>query len=299
MVWEIVCRWHAMKLLFDLYCDPLIRESYMRSAILDESHGVENALMSEDFIPNPSITCSKMNQIRATQTQKAYQRFYQALTAHWVATETLCIARGAVYETSNEYLECFDYVWDLRINNPGRSLVEKLDILEVVDFVWGFLGRKIFQGENAISDWVDQDYLEQSDPASPEWNWLFFVLQITQYLRPPHIIELLLLLTWVQPQACDIGNKSKYLSDLGFSLDASEVRSRDAGANSPETFVPVHMVDEDVVNSLTQHWGSGSRFDVRDRWERYRKGRWNSDAKGKLLFDELSSVQWVERIEKA
>ncbi|KGO55791.1 hypothetical protein PEX1_062410 [Penicillium expansum] len=225
MVWEIVCRWHAMKLLFDLYCDPLIRESFMRSAILDESDGVQNTLMSEEVIPNLSISCSKMNQIKSTRTQKAYKRFYQALTAHWVSTETFCIARGADYETSKEHIECFDYVWDVRVDNPGRALEEKLDILEVVDFVWGFLGRKIFPGENTISDWVDQDYLELSEPASPELNWLYFLLQTTQYLRPPHTLELLSLVTWVQPEACVIGDKSKYLSDLGFSSRVSEMRT--------------------------------------------------------------------------
>lgn len=295
MIWEIVCRWHFMKILFDLYCDPLIRDPYIRSATLNESQEVEKILMSEDHIPNPSTSCLMVNQIDTTQYKNAYQRFYQALTAHWVATETLCIVRGANYETSNECLECFAYAWALRIDNPGRALAEKMDVLEVVDFVWGYLGRKVFQEENAISDWIDDpEYLEPLYEDSPEPPWLYFLLQITQYLRPPHIIELLLLLTWVEPQACGIRSKSSYLSQLGFPPDVSKVFF--GGAGSPETFIPVHVVDEDVVNSLTKRWSSGSQVNAQDAWEKYREGRWNSDAKGRLLFDELSSAQWVQRI---
>lgn len=299
MVWEIVVRWHAMKLLWGLYCDPPIRESYMRSAVLDESHGICKVLASEDSMPGPSSSCSVKNQTGTKQLGKAYVRFYQALTAHWVATETYSIARGVVYETSDEYLECFGYVWDLRVDNPGRTLAEKLDVLEVVDFVSGYLGRKVFQGEDSTSDWIEgPDYSDWVGEDSPD-TWLNFYLHTTQFLRPPHIIELSLLLTWAGPQACGIKSKPDYLRQLGSTLEAAEVRFRESNAASPETFIPVHVVDEDVVNSLDQHCEKATLDDVQHMWQRYREGGWNFQAKGKIYFDELSPVQWVERIETA
>jgi hypothetical protein len=50
--------------------------------------------------------------------------------------------------------EILKHVWDLWIDNHKRPLQEKIDIVEVVDFVWNFLGRKIFS-ISSISDWLD------------------------------------------------------------------------------------------------------------------------------------------------
>lgn len=46
-VWSIVCRWHAMKALFQLYCDSNIRPSYLRSIFWQAAPESSNPSMAE------------------------------------------------------------------------------------------------------------------------------------------------------------------------------------------------------------------------------------------------------------
>jgi hypothetical protein len=64
------------------------------------------------------------------------QRFYQALTAHWLAIKALRFAGTSVYDRLSERNLRFDQGNNIWSENKVRSLQEMLDILEVYDFVY-------------------------------------------------------------------------------------------------------------------------------------------------------------------
>ena len=83
-----------IRLLFDLYFDTAIRKSFVNKAfscsigftMLDrtEQSASEGSLPEPSQIPSP---CA--NAMIPEDRNNAYERFYKALTAHWVAIETL------------------------------------------------------------------------------------------------------------------------------------------------------------------------------------------------------------------
>lgn len=289
-----------MKVLYELYSDRVIQLCYFLSvpsfSPLDESEEFADAVANEGFLPQPS-SFSKKNalQLSTMQKQRAYQRFYKALTAHWVAVESLCLAKAADYQTSSQRNCRLKNVWDIWTNNAGRTLLEKLEVLEVTDFIWDFLGRKIFQGVDAPSKWLaggsenllsyhtDEQYTEQE-------NWLHFIRDVAQYLRPPHFIELLLLAVWDTRSSGRI-NRSAYLQGLGFSRMGA-VQQVDE-INQTQDFFPLAVLEEDVVNELIGGEGSMARKRkyCQLRWDQYRCERWVHESRTKILLREENSDQ--------
>ncbi|CAL5874618.1 uncharacterized protein PFLUO_LOCUS8915, partial [Penicillium psychrofluorescens] len=197
-VWAVVCRWHAMRLLFNLYCDSSVQRSYSTSIYPYTGHRAvwedRQAMGREEALLPPSRSCSlDFYALDAEQKQRSYQRFYKALTAHWVAFEALWLARVQDYGTAEEWDKAYDLVGSLWTDNPARPLKEKVDIVEVVDFVWGFLGRKPFH-VSSVPSWIageNEDlFWDKNDTEAS--NWLHFIREISELLRPPNIIELLL-----------------------------------------------------------------------------------------------------------
>ncbi|KAJ5814962.1 hypothetical protein N7474_006739 [Penicillium riverlandense] len=103
-VWNVVCRWHAMRLLFNLYCDSSVQRSYSTSVYPNVAHtGLPGlgALAREETLQVPSRAYSlDFCALDAEQKKRSYHRFYKALTAHWVAVEALWLTGVQVYETA-------------------------------------------------------------------------------------------------------------------------------------------------------------------------------------------------------
>lgn len=79
-----ICQWHAMRLLFNFYCDTSIRTSYS----LADWQASEEGWEGEDPLPPPiRYTCGVFQELNAREKQRSYQPFYRALTAHWAMVE--------------------------------------------------------------------------------------------------------------------------------------------------------------------------------------------------------------------
>lgn len=107
-----------MKLLFDIYCDPFVQLRYILTLPyfypLDESEKYAEALVHEE--PLPSTFPSSQNNVSqhdTAQKQRAYQRFYRALTAHWMAVESLCLVKAANFQTASQRNRHLARVWDI------------------------------------------------------------------------------------------------------------------------------------------------------------------------------------------
>jgi hypothetical protein len=324
-VWEIVCRWHTIRLLFVLYCDSSIQAAFSRSAIsswYDEEARKDEEFAREMPLPVPSgASCQAFTRLSTAQRQRSYQRFYKAVIAHWVAVEMLWFAKVQVYESPRQCDEIFKHVWDLWIDNQ-RPLQEKIDIVEVVDFVWNFLGRKNFS-VSSIPDWLDGEgerfqrkYLDEYE--TEESNWAFFAECVTQYLRPSNIIELLLLST-LPLKRCWSFHQPSYLRRLGFFDVEEGVIAEDTDDSvKAEVHFPLNAVDLDVERGIcsnvlpdsigklpldgdyemevSEEASASSRGLFAAKWKHYRMVIWPLDSRAQVLFREESSDELTKRI---
>ncbi|KAJ5337519.1 hypothetical protein MYU51_020337 [Penicillium brevicompactum] len=294
-----------MKLLFDIYCDPFVQLRYILSLPhyypLDESDEYADALAHEEPLPSPfPLSQKNVSQYATAQRPRAYQRFYQALTAHWMAVESLCLAKAADFQTASQRNRHLAKIWDIWTNNPERTLLEKLEVLEVTDFVWGFLGRKIFQAADFPAIWLEggSEYLQSEymdEDYSLHSNWLFFIRDVAQFLRPPHIIELLLLTVW-KTKSTGIINGPDYLNELGLSQMGTVQRVDEM--IQTETFFPLTALEEDIVNELTgsEFLLDSSREFCESRWDQYRCERWVFESRAKIFFREETTERMFELI---
>ncbi|KAE8407224.1 hypothetical protein BDV37DRAFT_269345 [Aspergillus pseudonomiae] len=203
-VWSIVCRWQGFRLLYDLYCNPSIRSRYSRSE--------EHALVHDEPLLEPTITPHKDTVPGGCATLPSLRN-----RAHWFAVEALWLARISRYKTPQE--------------RNNRFVQEKLDVLEIFVDVYG------------MRSWLDEDgaglYFdgEQSEGV----NWAFFVRSVTQYLRPPNIIELLLSLVW-----------NPYLRTLGFFDEQQGICEQPGTRESPDWrwLFPGAFLEYDVLASV-------------------------------------------------
>ena len=63
------------------------------------------------------------------------RRFYQALSAQWLASEALCLWRVLVSETSLERGHTLIRIRDMCVNHSQRDVSQALDNLEIFDSV--------------------------------------------------------------------------------------------------------------------------------------------------------------------
>ncbi|GCB20075.1 hypothetical protein AAWM_02960 [Aspergillus awamori] len=186
-------------------------------------------------------------------------------------------------------------LWQLWVDNPYRTLREKLDLIEVVDFIWGYLGRNIFKGRfGDLSDWVSWAELQQfTATETPDSAWALFIARVFQELRPPHIIELLLS-AWDSDRVWGI-DRSAYLRQLGFLVEPESVEEDDDG-HTPDTQFSLNALDEYVINSFIDMVGSEDSDICEKQWGTYEDTQWQTDMKGGVLSCELTSQQLFEVI---
>ncbi|KAJ5663546.1 hypothetical protein N7507_004277 [Penicillium longicatenatum] len=284
MVWDVVCRWHGMRFLFDLYCDKSTSEAYIDS-IFSYVGNSDSTVISATEPDLPDLS-HKPNDFVKRSTRElriaAYERFYKALTAQWASVERLWQVRSQVWPNAEQFDKNFESTVNSWSVNPARPLREKLDIVEVVDFIWAFLGRKAFEVPDVPAwlenegDHVRQDYIDGRDTQID--NWGYFVRSILQFLRPPHVIQLV---CW-DPAEWNL-DKPGFLRGLGL-FDTWEGIITDHGDGPmSDSWVPLNIVDEDVANSLKLMMSLES---AGRKWEKYRDERWSSEMRGALFFQE-------------
>lgn len=215
-----------MKVLFDLYCKESVRSSYLADWETSWNCSPETAGENETAGPFANGICNSYAQLPPQEKQRAYERFYRALTAHWVAVELTWVIRVSKHKTEREFDRWERKVYDRWSNNPERSLEEKLDIFEALDFVWYFLVSRIFDHSvhsGTVADWIEVApesatphafspldlYVSHArglrQPSRLQLNFHealeddcmgMFIDDLRSIIRPPHVIELLLRLAW-------------------------------------------------------------------------------------------------------
>jgi hypothetical protein len=285
-----------MRILYDLYCDSAVNEAYLNSAFpyLSENFVPEifEAMVSESALPVPSGPMSvSFEEMSADRRQQSYQRFYKAVTRHWISVELLWFVRTGTVPNAREFDQAFERTWRMWEHNPTRSISDKIDIIEVVDFVWGFLGRKSFS-LSSVPDWVGSaDEYEFLHPQFTQLsNWGYFVMTVFQYLRPPHIIELLL---WMWNSSRWNFNRPGFLQRLGIFDTRSGIQEV-VGDSYADTFVPITTVENDIESSFahTQYVAT-----LVSKWEAYRSNRWPLDTRARVFFrDPMTEELFIQII---
>ncbi|GFF55001.1 hypothetical protein IFM46972_10161 [Aspergillus udagawae] len=279
VVAEIVTRWHAMKVLFDLYCKKRVRSSYL--ADWETSWNCSPEIDGEYETAGRSTKgiCDSFAQLTLQEKQRAYERFYRALTAHWVAVELTWVIRVSKHKTERDFKRWERKVYNRWADNPQRSLEEKLDIFEILDFVWHFLVSKIFDHSGTVADWIEVapesatphgfspldlyvSHMEGSSHPSqlePDFHEALeddytgmFIDDLRSIIRPPHVIELLLRLAW-DPKARSDFDQPEYVRKLGL-LDQS-YRWEQTKADGFQTYhvdlYDIDLPDTDILSSLS------------------------------------------------
>jgi hypothetical protein len=341
-----------MKVLFDVYCSASIHSAYLQSHLPPPDSQDEDSphSINEPLAPPSGGICDSFKKLTLKAKNRAYQRFYQALTAHWVAVEFAWLVKIRVYPTTADLRRFSREIQRMWTDNRSRTLQEKLDIIEVADFVWVFLVRRIFHNPSCLLDWLDTTssplrpdgdswlhlWLEGAveddqvdripellcDPGFVQSYSVLFVDSLMEYLRPTHIVELLLLLTW-NPQQSWKFDRFEYLCKLGFA-DAPYGWLRVHNGYRPDYLFPIGFLDDDVMYDLCS-WGAiiqeerieeeyGQGFSLpwetinktdidelcRIDWRGYRQGiqkqGWALHMRGQIFFREETPRELFNRI---
>jgi hypothetical protein len=309
VVAEIVTRWHAMKVLFDLYCEMTVRSSYLsewatsrdcspetddenetaRPSTTDICDSLAQRARdcspqtdgeSETARPSTKGICDSFAQLSLQEKQRAYERYYRALTAHWVAEELTWMMRVSKHKTERDFRRWERKLYNRFSNNPQRSLEEKLDIFETVDFVWNFLMSKIFDFyAGSLADWMEvapesatpngfsplelyvshRGELRQPSHLEPTFHEeredIFkgmFIDDLGSIISPPYVIERLLQLVWDPKSRYDF-DRREYVRKLGFFDQSYEwEQTKEDGFRIYRGVVyDIEYSDEDILSSLS------------------------------------------------
>lgn len=205
----------------------------------------------------------------------------------------LCLVWVSVYPTVLEQLKIFNYVTAIWQDNRKRTMSESLDIQETYDFVWGFLGWKIFPDVQDFWSWTENEGASfELGQVSESESWDFFVKFMLQYLRPPNVIELLLLWAW---DGSWPPNQPYYLWQLGHSDKMEGVVLVHNIGLSPDTSYSVASIEADALQRVRE---LDSRFhtNVTDTFKRYWETRWASNARSRVFTWEEQDNWIIERV---
>ncbi|KAK1144131.1 hypothetical protein N8T08_005793 [Aspergillus melleus] len=291
-IFAIVCRWHALRTLFRLYCDKAINRVYTTAwkTFWDQDLLVKESYLADtDPLPTSFSTSSacraqrKVIRIPHNQRRRAYRRFYKALISHWCALEHFYLSRAFIYPDDLER-NAFNNIASMKWRyNPHRRLSDKLDILEVTDFLWEFLPRKVFDSE-APDAW---------NPDDPT-----YLVERMYLLRPPQIIQFVDLALCVAPR--QLPNRTGLFDDL-----LTEYHRFDGLCQglSAENYCLMDLEDE-VAQYIFRCCGKGKELSFLEEnnreavtaWYRYRGRAWGLDSRGLILFRAEGARMLISRI---
>lgn len=306
-----------MKVLFQLYCDSAIRPAYIRSIFWqakpeDQNQQWQNAAAYELPIPFPSDKeCRTLQPMTTAEKMAAYSRFYRSVCSHWLCANLTWAAGISQYVDGLDCRATFDYIRVAWCDNFDRWLPEKIEAVEVTDFVWGFLARKLFGPPELIKQWVGTGQIMLEPILFNPENMMRFTRLVrlaTFYISPAHILELLRDM-WGPSEEGEGRrlNKKAYLRKLGLWDNQFGVAK---GSNDQAPF----LFSTDLLN-LIEWWGvdrivegddddaeiefSGYR-DAMDesKWREYRLCRWIDDLRGRPILYPETKEQLIHRIKQ-
>jgi len=177
------------------------------------------------------------------------------------------------------------------------GLQESLDILEVFDFVYGFLCHHIDGVDpDSFTDWVEESWLAGENPTYTVWS---FFLQCTWLvLSPSDVLGLLRLTSLWRGQASNCAQpwspqmKKDYLRARGFFNQGTTGRYMiiDVGL-SPDTWYS-GSDPEKACELQLQKMVKDRPSEVADVWAKYRTTLWQTDARGR--FGQMQSARLLE-----
>lgn len=210
-----MARWQSLRILQRLYTHPEINSRYIASPCITGEADPHNVKMIDILELASSKRISPTMALSAPEAA----RFYKSLIRNWVAVETHKLARQCRYplqSIANKTWDTVTQVWQQR-----KDLQEGLDVLEVFDFVYGFLCLHI-DGVDVASfeDWAEEPFLSPNEPPSSMRG--FFIKNLWLTLNPADVLELLFFTSfWRQQkgsptQTWSRAEKRNYLRMRGF-----------------------------------------------------------------------------------
>lgn len=181
-------------------------------------------------------------------------------------------------------------------NIPGKPLKEKLDIVEIVDFIWGFLGRKVFQASK-VASWLEGEgdhlrdwYLTLHESEAEEWG--FFVRSVIPFLRPPRNIQLLLS-SW-SPSPSDWNyDRPGFLRQLGVFDTWCGVLVDNRQQPMSDNWITFDIV---IYNTISSFSLMGTAKEIKERWDSYRDVQWPTKMRGNLFFRRTAEREFLHKI---
>jgi hypothetical protein len=276
-VWDVVVRWQGLRPLEHFYTAPNIRDAFARQTS-DTGH---HFTLSSERLDIESLACEVFNGPRIDFNITDRERFYLALTRHWLAVESLKMA-GACFchhqSDQNRIVESVGIIW---MNHPG--LQQSIDVLEVHDFIYGFLLRQTeLMDSNTYREWFS-GMPDRFDPLDTESEAMGDVWKAAaNTFNPADVLEMIALTSRInskQSTAWSPEEKWKYFQVRGYFC-CGEVLIQDIETTPDFWFGREHVewACQMQVRALRQD------SDPAERWEQYRTAHWKTDSRGNFTL---------------
>lgn len=266
----------------NLYLNWSIQGQYRRSNFparrSERSDIVECMFQETQTVPHPSQKTFSAN------------RFSDAIVAYWVLIEARKLLISILkqvrkYKAHKQYTRILQSFW---YESGLRTLLQALDMLEVHDFIYGFLVRKAY-----YRSWAgDHDEMEPIDK-----NWARYLQQIESCVNPMNA-------AWFASMEGELYDPTvwKTLPYNGyFYLRSEEI---------PPALVQTGVESLSVANILEFNLGlkllrldeielaaTGSHDHLVEAWE-YLRRNWPTTARGSLLWSLKSSEDFLEHLKR-
>jgi len=299
-VYTIICRWQGLRVLQDLYLDTTIGARYSDSTFpyVGELDPAETTLLTED-----SVRISHVQNIAQDLPNKSFnarqtQRFYKALTSYWLAMESHWLLCRSIHDTWEELWKLRDSVDNIWSGNPQRDVLESLELIEVYDFVYGFLLRMTFPNVETTLPWLGENgsnYFENGDLNSE--NWAHFVQNCRLFLQPAHIIELLAM-ACASTEEKWLLDKPEYLQSRGaFETLRGTALTDHPDGTTLDFWLDIRWLEDDACSRVQANGAMEDANRLNVLWRQFRDA-WKLEARRRLFWWADSSDEIVARILK-
>lgn len=305
----------SLRILLDLYLNTSIQRQYSTSLfpyeVVDDRvrnlvrHSQQEGPLDKSGwdISKPSLPRGLVGEALSAEQER---KFINALTACWLHVEVYCLAKHSNYRTASENHRMFEKVEELWTGvTHERTLLQQLHILEVYDFVYGFLLRKIFFDKSSMNLWlsVDRDKYLDSDTSPNDFDWDYFVNDARLHLRPLDITSLTI--TGPPP---DESERIRYLisqgmfddggKDLSDGRELSDANDRDS---SPDGWFTLRDLENGVLDimcygGLACHCRSKILLTCHMNWGYFREN-WPKEARGTLFTQSRTDEEMSDQLQ--
>lgn len=315
-VWEIVARWQGIKPLYDLYSLPSIQKRFREADY--EVFEPYDLMYHTEVLPRPYEEmvlekaadmsaelrehCQPGGQIDREEGVGSYEHFYVALVAGWLNIEVRRVGLICYCKFQSEQNELWDVIKALW---TGKTFVLLFHMIEVQDFVYGFLMRELHCTRvDTIDDWYAFEMprlpWEEEEPEGARdigvW-WKHWVDEIQLTLSPPDIIQLLILTSFWRtaagkPHEWSRERKTQYLR-IRYTHRAysSPVPAVDDGKYT-STHYSVNTLQHAIASTIAKNTDI-PYCDVERIWIEYRYSVWDEELRGRALTWATSDTQIV------